>query len=292
MLFRLSRALAFGGFGRVYGGYMARIGAQAKSKASPVGNGGAERERFRSMRVFAVRHVAFEDLGSFAAVLARRGGKIDYLEAADGFDGLDPLAPDLLVVLGGPIGAYDEADYPFLVDECALLERRIAAGRPLLGICLGAQLLAKALGARVYPGAQKEIGWGCIALTEAGHLSPLAHLGDATTPVLHWHGDTFDLPAGAVRLASTALYENQAFAVGDALLGLQFHPEVTPAGLEHWFVGHAGEIAATAGVRLAELRTGARRYGEALARAGGAMFADWLDRNGLCGPVAAGRRGC
>ena len=244
------------------------------------------------MRVLAVRHVAFEDLGSFAAVLTDRGGEIVYREAADGFGNVDPLAPDLIVVLGGPIGAYDEADYPFLVDERALLERRIAADRPLLGICLGAQLLAKALGARVYPGGRKEIGWGPVDFTDAGRLSPLAHLGDPATPVLHWHGDTFDLPAGAVRLASTALYQNQAFAVGDALLGLQFHPEVTTIGLEHWFVGHAAEIASTSDVRLADLRAGARRYGNALERAGTAMFSDWLDRNGLCGRMAGGRRTC
>ena len=271
---------------------MAQIGAQAKSKALCVDAAAKLREESGMMRVLAVRHVAFEDLGSFAAVLTDCGGEIVYREAAAGFDGVDPLAPDLMIVLGGPIGAYEEADYPFLVDERALLEQRIASGRPLLGICLGAQLLAKALGARVYPGERKEIGWDGVVLTDAGRLSPLAHLANAQTPVLHWHGDTFDLPDGSVRLASTAAYENQAFAVGDAVLGLQFHPEVTAAGLEHWFVGHAAEIASTSGVCLADLRAGARRYGDALERSGRAMFADWLDRNNLCGRVAAGRRGC
>lgn len=120
-----------------------------------------------------------------------------------------------------------------------------------------------------------------MVLTEAGLRSPLRHL--AATPVLHWHGDTFDLPEGAVRLASTGAYANQGFAAGDRLLGLQFHPEVTAAGLEHWFVGHAVEIAATPGVDVAGLRAGARRHGESLERAGRAMFADWLDRNG-CPP--------
>ncbi|MFO1154538.1 MAG: glutamine amidotransferase [Rhodospirillales bacterium] len=235
------------------------------------------------MQVLAIRHVAFEDLGSFATVLAARGGTITYHEAANGFAGVDPLAADVMVVLGGPIGAYEGADYPFLAAEQRLIERRIAAGRPLIGICLGAQLLAQALGARVYPGERKEIGWGELALSEGGRLSPLACLAEGPTPVLHWHGDTFDLPEGSVRLASTAAYENQAFAVGDVLLGLQFHAEVTATGLEHWFVGHAAEIAGTPGLRLADLRADTRRYGAALEQAGRTMFADWLDRNGLCG---------
>lgn len=226
----------------------------------------------------AIRHVAFEDLGSFTDELHAQGYRLRYMEAASGVPTQAGMEADLLVVLGGPIGAYDEVDYPFLQDELRLLAHRLAHGLPTLGICLGAQLMARALGARVYPGAAKEIGWKEITLTEAGVHSVLAPLQGI--PVLHWHGDTFDLPEGAVRLASTELFENQAFALGDHALALQFHPEVTEAGLEHWLIGHAAEIAATPGVTVAGLRADAKRYCAALVPHGRLCLADWLRRQG------------
>jgi GMP synthase (glutamine-hydrolysing) len=167
---------------------------------------------------------------------------------------LDIAAPDVVVVLGGPIGAYENDRYPFLRDELALIEARLKASRPLLGICLGAQLIARVGGARVYPGEQKEIGWGEVELTEEGSQSVLAPL--AAKPVLHWHGDTFDLPRDAERLASTALYPNQAFSIGSRVLALQFHLEASAQTLESWLVGHAVELA-HAGVDLQSLRDNA-----------------------------------
>ncbi|MGH6794582.1 MAG: glutamine amidotransferase, partial [Methylocella sp.] len=171
----------------------------------------------------AIRHVHFEDLGTFEEPLTRAGYKLRYYDV--GRRNLpDPLAPDLVIVLGAPVGAYEEDKYPFLRDEIDLVTARCRAGRPTFGICLGAQLVARALGARVYPSGIKEIGWGPVDLTDAASTTPLRHL--ARTPVLHWHGDTFDLPQGAVRLASTAKCRNQAFCVGSNILGVQFHPEV------------------------------------------------------------------
>ena len=153
-------------------------------------------------RAVALRHVAFEDLDGFAPLLEARGYRLSSCDAAT--DDLAAAAlgdADLLIVLGGPIGAYEDTDYPFLAPEIALIERRLAQGRPVLGLCLGAQLMARALGARVYPAGFKEIGWAPVALSRDGQNSALAALdGDA---VLHWHGDTFDLPAGAPRLAAT-----------------------------------------------------------------------------------------
>ena len=223
----------------------------------------------------AIRHVAFEDLGLLAPLLAERGFGVRYVEApTDDLRAEDPLAPDLVVVLGGPIGAYEEALYPFVRDELRLLEQRLAAGRPTLGICLGAQLMARALGARVYPGARKEIGWGALALTPEGKESALRHLDG--TRVLHWHGDTFDLPDAARRLASTDVTENQAFAWGTAAVALQFHAEAAGAGLERWLVGHACEIAATQGVSVEGLRRDTRDCTPAMERAGRALFEEWL----------------
>ena len=182
---------------------------------------------------------------------------------------------DLLIVLGGPIGAYEESLYPFLVGELKSIERRLRAMKPTLGICLGSQLMARALGARVYPGGVKEIGWSPLSLSEEGLRSCLAPLGD--TPVLHWHGDTFDLPRDAVRLASTAPYENQAFAWGRTALALQFHIEVTAQGLERWYIGHAAEIAATPGVSVPQLRADSLARAPVMAPLAGRCLDAWLE---------------
>jgi GMP synthase (glutamine-hydrolysing) len=224
-----------------------------------------------------LRHLAFEDLGLLGPLLAARGWRIEILEPA--VDPLDPEAfasADLAIVLGGPIGAYDGADYPFVTGEIAAIERRLAAGRPTLGICLGAQMMAAALGARVHPGPVKEIGWGRMGLTAEGRASVLAPLEATEAEVLHWHGDTFDLPAGAVRLASNAHYPNQAFGFGASALALQFHLEADPDRLEHWLVGHVGELHG-AGVSVPGLRARTRELA-AMARAqAAAVFGPWLD---------------
>lgn len=225
--------------------------------------------------VAAIRHLAFEDLGLFGETLSAAGWHITYHDA-----GLEDLAAplleaDLAVVLGGPIGVYETDRYPFLKTELAALERRLATRRPTLGICLGAQLMAAALGARVYPGGRKEIGWSPIRLTEAGRTSSLAHL--AGQPVLHWHGDTFDLPSAAVRLASTDLYENQAFSLGHHALALQFHPEADYRRIEQWLIGHTGELSA-AGIDIPDLRTRSQELGPGLQVAGAKLLTDWLDR--------------
>ncbi len=226
----------------------------------------------------AIRHVPFEDLGSFGRVLVDRGYGVAYADAGlDDLGAIDPRGPDLLVVLGGPIGAYDEESYPFILDELRLREKRLAGDLPILGVCLGSQLMARALGARVYPGGRKEIGWAPLVLTEAGLRSSIRVLGPEETSVLHWHGDTFDLPRGAVRLASTAVYENQAFAWGRRTLALQFHAEATAEGLERWFIGHACEIGATPGVTVAGLRRDTARFSPALERQGQRFFEAWLD---------------
>ncbi len=222
-----------------------------------------------------VRHVAFEDLGTFAPVLSAAGFDLSVMDA--GVDELfEPIVrSDLVVVLGGPIGVYEEDRYPFLSAERKALGQRLRDGLPTLGICLGAQLMAAALGARVYPGAHKEIGWAPVELTAAGTSSCLSKLEGQ--PVLHWHGDTFDLPQGAERLASTALYPNQAFAIGSNALALQFHPELDARRFEQWLIGHAGELAA-AGVDVAAFRAQVRQGGAALRTAAVSLLGHWLER--------------
>jgi GMP synthase (glutamine-hydrolysing) len=223
----------------------------------------------------ALRHVPFEDLGLLAPLLAQRGHAVRYVDVpVASLVDVDPLAADLLVVLGGPIGVYQSDLYPFLDREVELIAARLAARKPTLGICLGSQLMAKALGARVYSSGLKEIGWAPVALTADGRRSALRHL--EPTAVLHWHGDTFDLPEGAVRLASTELCKNQAFSWGDHALALQFHGEAVGTALEAWFVGHTAEIAATNGISVPQLRADTARWSDAMQRAGTACFDEWL----------------
>jgi GMP synthase (glutamine-hydrolysing) len=222
----------------------------------------------------AIRHVQFEDLGFIRRLLKQAGFQVHIIDAGtDDLLRVERLEPSLLISLGGPISANDDNRYPVLIDEVKLLERRLASNRPTLGICLGAQLMARALGARVFAGQRREIGWSSIDLTREGRTSPLRHVEGVS--VLHWHGDTFDLPHGAVRLASTPACENQAFAHGSNQLALQFHCEVDAARIEHWIIGHAFELAASA-VDLAVLRADSDHHGEPLKVAGSAVFREWL----------------
>jgi GMP synthase (glutamine-hydrolysing) len=220
----------------------------------------------------AVRHVAFEDLGLLEPVLRDAGYAVVTVDA--GIDDVtEPItSSDLVIVLGGPIGANDTDRFPFLADELAALRTRVGADRSTLGICLGSQLLARALGADVAPSGHTEIGYAPLALTPAGERSPLRHL--AGTPVLHWHGDRFAIPAGAQRLAGSAGCDNQAFAVGN-LLGLQFHLEVPPEGVERWLIGYVDSLAAE-GIEPNDLRRQAAKAGPALIRAAREVVAEWL----------------
>jgi GMP synthase (glutamine-hydrolysing) len=225
--------------------------------------------------VLAIRHLGFEHLGVWHAALERRGFKIRYVDPArEDLDALDAAEADLLVVLGAPIGAFDDAIYPFLTGEVRLIERRLATDRPLLGICLGAQLIARALGANVAPMADKEIGYTPLTLTEAGEQSPLAALGD--WPVLHWHGDQFEMPEGTTLLAATEHCPHQAYSLGPNVLGLQCHLETDAAEIEAWLVGHCAELIAS-GRDPRAIRADAARFGPELAERSTRVLDTWID---------------
>jgi len=225
----------------------------------------------------AIRHVHFEDLGTLEPLLQRRGYKIHYRDAGvHELEAPEVNAADLLVALGAPIGAYDEGTYPFLTQELRLMEQRLAANLPMLGICLGAQLMARVLGAAVAPMGHKEIGFSPLTLTVAGRASLLARL-PADTAVLHWHGDQFAIPSGTDSLASTPLCPHQAFALGDYALGLQFHLEADLERIEQWLVGHAAELT-QAGVDPNTLRAQAQADSARLKMAAEAVFDAWLDQ--------------
>ena len=207
--------------------------------------------------IYAIQHLAFEDLGILEDTFYELGYRVRYFEA--GVDDLKPALEfeGLTIILGGPIGVYETEDYPFLNDEINYLQQRLAKNLPTLGICLGAQLIAHALGANVYAGHQKEIGWSQLTLASVEN-NPLIPLEN--TAVLHWHGDTFDLPEGSELLASSDIYPNQAFRVGQNILALQFHVEVASDSMEKWLIGHTCELR-KAGFNIQDLRFDNFKYG-------------------------------
>lgn len=176
-------------------------------------------------RWVVLQHVEWEGPGIIAREAKSRGLDVEVRRLDLGDEILEADHVDGLVVMGGPFGAYEEDSYPFLAKECSLLAAAVRRGSPVLGVCLGAQLLTKALGGKVFPGHGAEIGYGPIGLTHAGLQDPLfADLGNVL-PAFHWHGDTFTLPEDAVLLASSQMYTQQAFRFGRRAYGLQFHVE-------------------------------------------------------------------
>lgn len=185
----------------------------------------------QAVRVLAFRHVPFEHLGRIAPALEASGLQWEYVDLYR--DPRRPLpAADALIFMGGPMSAND--DLPFIRRELELIQEAVAAGRPVLGVCLGAQLLAKALGARVYRNPVKEIGWFPVFWTEAAQRDPLLDGLRSTETVFHWHGETFDLPDGATWLAWSEACRNQAFRAAPGVYGFQFHLEVTPEMIACW----------------------------------------------------------
>lgn len=191
-------------------------------------------------RVLAIRHVKIEDLGIWEDLLNKSGFEVVYIDTPHGEFLKEPLdSYSLVVILGGYMGAYEDEIYPFLRYEFSLIEETLKKGVPLIGVCLGAQMLAKVLGAKVYRGEQgKEIGW--IDVFKTGEHQFFKEFPDSFR-VFQWHGDTFDLPGGAKIIYSSEKYENQAF-VYDKAIGLQFHLEVRLKDLTNWATTYQDEL--------------------------------------------------
>lgn len=192
--------------------------------------------------IYGLYHHPGETIGSIGDVLKKLDLPFREIHLHDG-DGLPRNTSDLegLIIMGGPMNVDEIDKYPFLLQEVNLLEKVIKDKKPVLGICLGAQLIAKALGCNVYPNKTKEVGWHSIALTKEAGVDPILKQAPHQLTVLHWHGDTFDLPSGAIHLARSKKCENQAFRVGENVYGFQFHFEVTPSMVKSWVESKEGQ---------------------------------------------------
>jgi GMP synthase (glutamine-hydrolysing) len=189
----------------------------------------------------------------------------------------ETLNADGLVVMGGPMGVGDIDERPHLRQEMALIEQALRADLPVLGICLGSQLLAHALGATVYPGSEKEIGWHEVTLTGNAETDPLFQDVAPSFTAFHWHGDVFDLPNGAVPLARSAQTKHQAFRYGEHAYGLLFHLEVTPSIVDGMTRAFADELAAE-GLDGAAIRNAASTHVDTLAEIADTVFGKWAQR--------------
>jgi len=213
------------------------------------------------MRAHFFQHVPFEGLGSIGSWLESRGASVTGTRFFEEF-ALPPVNDvDLLIVMGGPMSVNDESIYPWLNNEKRFIKEAIARGKTVLGVCLGAQLIANAMGARVYPNAEKEIGWLPIHRVHTPGAEDTFRFPKESV-VFHWHGETFDPPPGAIRLARSEACENQAFQLGRTVIGLQFHLETTPQGAKDLVGQFRHELVPAKFVQSEEtiLSTPAERY--------------------------------
>lgn len=232
------------------------------------------------MRLLVLQHISCEHPGAFSEVIAERGVEAVPVEIDEGEPLPDWRGFDAVLAMGGPMGAYEDSQHPWLTAEKELVGEAVEAGRPFLGVCLGVQLLAAALGAEVAPMGSAEVGLLPVELTEAGRGDPLFAGVPEPLLTLQWHGDSFELPEGATLLASSPAAPHQAFRVGDSAYGIQFHLEVTPEMAREWarVPAYRDSLEATLGAErgaefLAEVEARASELHPAARR----LFANWLD---------------
>lgn len=226
-------------------------------------------------RALVIRHVPYEGLAAYRDPIESAGYTVDRVDVSDpAFSSLDLCEPDLLVMMGGPMGVYEQDRHPWIACQLRRLARRLEAERPTLGVCFGAQMIAEAMGGKVFPGHAKEVGFHPVAVHRDVADNPLDRLAD--TPILHWHGDTFTLPEAVELLASSHVYENQAFRRGRNILALQFHAEMGldprfDAWIEEW-----PDAVVEAGGDEAALRQAHAQLGPGAVAAGQATISHWI----------------
>lgn len=226
-------------------------------------------------QALVLQHADHITLGNFEPVLREYGYDIRVVDATkDDVLALDPNAAGIVIVLGGEMGVYEAEEHPHLVDEMRFIRARIDAQLPLFGVCLGAQLMAGSLGGRNYKGERPDLGYQDIQLTEAGYASPMRHV--TGVGMLEWHGDHFTLPDEATLLGTSVAYPNEAFAIGDFALAVQFHPEVTAPMHEEWTLNSSDQFAKE-GIDAEEWRALGREHNPAMQVASRAMLSEWLD---------------
>ncbi len=204
------------------------------------------------LKIHTFMHVPFEGLGCIENWIKQNEHSVNYTKFYKDFSLPNLTEIDWLIVMGGPMSVYDEATYPWLIQEKEFIRQAISNGKTVIGICLGTQLIAEVLGAKVYPNKQKEIGWFEIEISEKAKKLPLTDGFDNRFTVFHWHGDTYDLPAGSTLMFSSDVCKNQAFIYNNKVLGLQFHLEVTPQTVELLVEIGATELVEDETVQLAK----------------------------------------
>jgi len=226
-------------------------------------------------KALIIRHVPYEGVAGYREPIEAAGYEVDRIDVSDpGFASLDLCEPDLLIMMGGPMGVYEQDRHPWIACQLRRLKQRLEADRPTLGVCFGAQMMAAALGAHVYAGPVKEVGFHPVSVHDHAADSPLRHIVDV--PILHWHGDTFTRPDNVEILASSHNYDHQAFRRGNRILGLQFHAEM---GLDERFnawIEEWPESVLEAGNDEASLRAAHNALGPSAVAAGRAMVSEWL----------------
>lgn len=227
-------------------------------------------------RALIVRHVPREGAAGYLQPIEAAGYRIDRIDVASAdFAEVNLCDPDLLIMMGGPMGVYEQELHPWIPLQISKLAERLAADRPTLGVCLGSQMMAAALGARVYPGGHMELGFKPVSVNDVGATSPLRHIEGV--PVLHWHSDTFELPDNVDLLGSTDRYAHQAFRRGRNLLALQFHAEMgEDPRFDDWLTHFWSDldVAGQCGVKL---RQDHDLHGPGAVAAGRAMIGEWLE---------------
>lgn len=226
-------------------------------------------------KALIIRHVPYEGVAGFRAPIEAAGYALERIDVTEpAFATLDLCQPDLLIMMGGPMGVYEQDLYPWITCQLRRLTLRLEKDLPTLGVCFGAQMIAAALGAEVYAGPQKEVGFHPVSLTIAGAASPLRHI--ANVPVLHWHGDSFGIPDNVELLASSHIYAHQAFRRGSNLLALQFHAEMGEDPRFQDWITEWPEAVVEAGSDEASLRAAHDLHGPTAVAAGRRMISDWL----------------